>query len=275
MTLNSIRPDFERPPLAEQAISIVFEPIPGFRIVDYGLFWADIASEFPEVGTEPPLETTTEEFEILKPNQVSFKFHLAPPAPRAMFRNPKNGELVQLQHDRFGFNWAKVPDHPYPRSEPLMERFKFLFGRFEEYLAQNRFAPLAIRQCELTNLNVIPVTDFGTSYSDFSRAFRVDVVDFGLPQLQPELFERSRQLRINDDSGKPLGRLHMIIAPVISNVDNSQAFRFELTARSAANIRSLQNALEFFEVARNVINGAFIASVTDEIKEKWGEKRGH
>lgn len=274
MTVKPIRPDFERPPLAEQAISIVFEPIQGFRIVDYGLFWSEIAADFPNVATEAPLEAPIEEFESVRPSQVSFKLHLAPPIPRAMFRNQTNGELVQLQNDRFGLNWAKIADQEYPRSEPLMARFRILYEKFSQYVERQSLGPLVLRQCELTNLNVIPVSDFGNSYSDFSKAFRVDAVDFDLPYLQPEMFERSRQLRINDSKGNPLGRLHMTIAPVISNVDNTQAFRFELTARSAPKIQSLEDALGFFDVARNAINGAFIASVTDEIKSKWGEKHG-
>lgn len=72
--------------------------------------------------------------------------------------------------------------------------------------------------------------------------------------------------------GLPIGRLHTVLAPVISNVDNSQGFRYELTARSAPNIRTVGDADQFFGMARDVINGAFLASVTDAMKAKWGEQ---
>lgn len=273
--MTSIRPNFERPPLKEQAISIVFQPLEKFRIVDYGLFWADLAGDFPEVTTDSPLEAPVEQFDNFRPTEMSFQLLTVPPLPRAMFRNPENGELVQLQNNRFGFNWAKVGDQPYPRSEPLMQRFKVLFAQFVDYALSQGLGEPVLKQCELTNLNVIPVSDFGTSYSDVHNALRIDALDLGMPNVQSEFFERSRQHKILGDDGQPMGRLHTVLAPVVSNVDNSQGIRYELTARSAPNIRSLEDAIRFFEMARNAINGAFVASITDAMKEQWGEQHGN
>jgi len=269
------RPNFLRPPLREQAISIVFEPIEKFRIVDFGLFWSEVAQEFPEVSTDEPIESPAEQFDEPRSGEMSFQLLTSPPMPRAMFRNPANGELIQLQVNRFGFNWAKVGDQPYPRSEPLMAKFKDLFGKFVAYAERQGLGDLALKQCELTNLNVIPVADFGTTYSDLPKAIRIDGLDLGLPFLESEVFERSRQHRILSDSGEPIGRLHMVVAPVVSTVDGSKAIRYELTARSAPNIRSIEDADGFFAIARNAINGAFTASVTNAMKEKWGEHRGN
>ncbi len=268
------RPNFKHPPLVEQAISVGFEPINGFRIVDYGLFWQEISSDFPEVATEAPLEPVHERFGGAKPKDASLQFHRALPLPRAMFRNPANGELIQIQKDRFGFNWAKVEDQPYPRSEPLMARFCHLLEQFGAYVERQDLGALRLQQCELTNLNVLPVSDFGRSYADLSKALQIDPIDFEIPFLQAEAVERSRQLRILGEDGEPIGRLHMAVVPVVSNIDNSEAYRFELTARSAPNIRSVQECLKFFEIARDAINSAFMASVTDTMKEKWGVIHG-
>lgn len=273
--MTPIRPNFERPPLQEQAISIVFQPLDKFRIVDYGLFWAELAAEFPVVATDVPLEAPVEQFDTFRPTEMSFQFLTMPPIPRAMFRNPDNGELVQLQNNRFGFNWAKVTDLPYPRSEPLMARFKSLFARFVAYARNQELGELVLKQCELTNLNVIPVSDFGTGYSDVPKALRVDALDLGMPNLESEIFERSRQHKILGEDGQPIGRLHTVLAPVVSNVDNSQGIRYELTARSAPNIRTLDDAEQFFAIARNAINGAFLASVTDAMKVRWGDQHGN
>src|SRR5205085_2263174 len=114
--MTAIRLNFERPPLIEQAISLVFEPIAGFGIVEYGLFWNEVAAEFPEVSTDAPVDAPVESFGDIRPGSVSFQLLPAPPLPRAMFRNSQ-GELIQLQSSRFGFNWAKQGDAPYPRSE--------------------------------------------------------------------------------------------------------------------------------------------------------------
>ncbi|MFO6447828.1 TIGR04255 family protein [Erythrobacter sp. NE805] len=273
--MKPVRPNFERPPLQEQAISVVFQPLSGFRIVDYGLFWSEIADAFPEVSTDNPIEAPIEQFEGFRPTAMSFQLVTAPPLPRAMFRNPASGELVQLQHNRFTFNWAKVEGQEYPRSEPLMARFEELFIAFEDYARRNDLGDLRLTQCEITNLNVIPVADFGTKFAQLNRALDVADPDWKIDCLEPEIVERSIQQRIIDGTGASVGRLHAVIAPVISNVDNSQGIRYELTARSAPNISTLEQAKNFFGLARNAINAAFMASVTDEMKAHWGEIDGH
>ena len=267
-----IRPDYERPPLVEQAISVSFEQIAGFSIVDSGLFWSELRREFPDVSTEARLETMVETFDDFKPSNLTFNLITAPPTPRAMFRN-RAGELIQLQEDRFGFNWAKIGTAEYPRSEKVMKRFVEYFGRFCRYLSSRDIEVPALTQCELTNLNIIPVTDFGKDFSDVTEALNVDPLDLGLPYLQAETFVRTRQHRIIGRDKSPIGRLHISIAPVISNADRSKAFRFELTARSAPGLGTPEAAQSFFDTGRNAINGAFQALVTDKMKATWGEKR--
>lgn len=266
-----IRLEYERPPLIEQAISVGFEPLAGFRIVDYGLFWSQIASEFPEVSSEAALDNPTELFEGVRPSSISFNLLAAPPMPRAMFRSG-DGELVQIQPDRFGFNWAKEGEREYPRSEAVMARFEKLFERFLEFVKDQNLGEFVMRQCELTNLNIIPVPDFGVSYGDITRALNLDPLDLGLNYLVAETYIRNRQHRIVETDGTPIGRLHTAISPVISNADNSQAFRLEFTARSAPTVRTIEQARRFFGVARNAINGAFDALVSDDMKRKWGAK---
>ena len=65
-----IRLEYERPPLIEQAISVAFDPPAGFTIVDYGLFWQELASEFPSVSSEMPLDNPVELFEDLRPSSA-------------------------------------------------------------------------------------------------------------------------------------------------------------------------------------------------------------
>ncbi len=268
-----IRPEYERPPLVEQAISVAFQPLNAFNLVHFGLFWSEIAKEFPGVSTEPPLGNPTETFGEVRAQKLSFDLLQAPPMPRAMFRSG-TGELVQLQVDRFGFNWAKEGGRDYPHSEVVMSRFKELFGRFSQFIERHGLGLIEFTQCELTNLNLIPVVDFGEGFHDMTKAFVVDPLDLGVPFLQPETYIRQRQHRIIAEDGAPIGRLHTVISPVVSHEDKSKAFRLELTARSTPEIRSLEEALWFFGVARNAINGAFQAITTPEMHARWGEKHG-
>ena len=268
-----IRLDYERPPLIEQAVSLAFAPLIRFSLVDYGLFWAEISDQFPHASSDTPLENPTENFDEIRSFGISFNLLTGQPLPRGMFRND-GGELLQLQPDRFGFNWAKEGGGEYPHSEAVMTRFFELYDIFERFVSRRALGDLDLRQCELTNLNVIPVSDFGQGFHDMTKALNVDPLDLGMENLVAETYVRNRQHRILGDDGKPIGRLHTSISPVISSADNSHAFRLEFTARSAVNVTSIEQAKSFFAVARNSINRAFEVLVADTLKAKWGKTHG-
>lgn len=268
-----IRLEFERPPIIEQAICIIFEPLPGFSIIDYGLFWNALSAEFPHVRAALPIDTTTEHFDDQQRGNLHIRLSQEISLPRAMYGNDA-GELVQLQADRFLFNWAKTEGSEYPRSERLMERFGELFGRFQAYAESRCLGDIAIRQAELTNLNVLPISEFGTSFADIGEALNVDPLDLGVPFLKAETYIRNRVHRIVDEDGKPLGRLHTVIEPVRNSADNSIAYKLEFTARSAPGLGSIEAAKRFYGIARNAINGAFGATVTEKMRKKWGEGHG-
>jgi uncharacterized protein (TIGR04255 family) len=266
-----IRLEFERPPLIEQAITVVFDRLPRFSIIDYGLFWSELGGEFPEVGSLMPLDVAVEHFgDGLNP-VPQLQLLAEAPLPRALFGN-SNGNLVQIQPDRFGFNWAKEGDAAYPRSEPVMTRFEQLFEQFRTFVQRRDLGEIKLRQCELTNLNILPVAEFGDDFSAMGRALKVDPLDLGVPFLQAETYMRNRQHRIVDENGTAIGRLHTAIAPVFANVRGQKAFKVEFTARSAPGIGTFEAAQRFFAIARNVVNGAFRATVTEQMREIWGEK---
>lgn len=270
--MEHIRPNFDRPPLVEQAIVVVFEPISGFSIVDYGLFWAEIRNEFPVVASSEPAAEQTELFDQYRQTNPILELLESIPLPRAMFRDEAGGEAVQVQPDRFGFNWSKVGNDHYPRSEPVMARFEALFAKFCSFVEARGMGPIALKQAELTNLNIIPVRDFGAGYEDITAALRVDPLDLGVPFLKAETYTRVRQHRIIDGAGNSLGRLHTVINPVVSSHDREKALRLELTARSAPDITSIEAMRDFFGVGRDAINAAFCAITTPEMRAHWGEQ---
>ena len=82
MTLETpIRPEYERPPLVEKAISVAFQPVAGFTIVHYGLFWQRISKQFPHVTNEAPLNTTVETFDEVRSPRLDFELLEFDPSP--------------------------------------------------------------------------------------------------------------------------------------------------------------------------------------------------
>lgn len=264
------RPHFRKPPIYEQAIAIVFERQKDFSIVDPGLFWGEVRDEFPNCEAGPKLPNPVELFDSPE-SQALISAIPAIQLPRSVFSTVDGGELIQLQDDKFVFNWVrKSEEAQYPRFETTSARFWHFFEMWVRF-SKNRYgAEPVFKQCELTNVNVIPVKDFGRDFDDMHQAFIIDPFDWEVPGLVAETYVRQRVHRIVGDRGEPLGRLHSVIAPVY-DIEGEKAFHFEITARSAPAITSVEAAREFYDRAHIMINAAFVASVTKAMRETWGE----
>lgn len=266
------RPHFRKPPIMEQVISLVFERLIDFDNVDFGLFWSTVRDQFPQAETAIRATHAVEGFEG---RSASLNVGFAPNLlARSLFRNPKSGELIQLQDDFFGFSWVKQGEEDrYPRFETTSARFWEFYEGFLRYLLERYDVTPTLRQGELVNVNIIPLSSFGLDYGDMGRAFRVDPFDWHVEGLQAETYVRTRQHAILNETGEPIGRLHSVITPVIDNAGEKH-FQFQLMARSSPTIHDVVEARAFFERAHEMINGAFVSSVTPEMLEQWEQYDG-
>jgi uncharacterized protein (TIGR04255 family) len=263
------------PPLIERAISVVFNPLTQFSIGDYGLFWSEIFSEFPDSEIMAPLAVEIERFEGLQPAPSGIQ--ILPPGslPRAAFRNTAAGELVQVQADRFGFNWIKTgADHKYPHSEATLERFFKLFETFSHYIEKRRLGEIAIIQCELTNVNIIPVSDVGESFADMATVLRLAPLSFECDEIKLEnQLVGSKHLMLDDDGGQ-IGRVHALGQPSLRIQSGEEVYRLDISARGAPLGPGADGARRFFDRAVSSVNGVFLANVTSAGRQFWGEYDG-
>ncbi|AJA10656.1 Putative secreted protein [Sphingopyxis fribergensis] len=269
--LKKVRPTFERPPLVEQAITVIFEQLPDFSIGDFGLFWTKIQSEFPYSEAQTPIDGKIEG-EAFRPQQFQLRLLQASTLPRCFYRSDNGSELVQLQPNRFSFNWLGTDDTHYPRSEATMARFHALFARFKEFVAERDLGTIKITQCELVNVNIIAVADFGESFAVAPLIF--EAANFGrrVEFLQPESYMSNTQQAIMGSDGF-VGRLYAEISPVTKIEDGAPAYRFEITARGAP-AEDNNGVQTFFDYARNALNGSFLATTTEHAQKLWGLKNG-
>lgn len=274
--MTPIRPKFANPPLIERAISVVFVPVTQLTLGDYGLFWSKILAEFPESEVMDPLAAEVERFEgRLQPAQVGFEILPAGVLPRAAFRNSNAGELIQVQPDRFAFNWIKSgTDHKYPHSEATLKRFFDLFGLFADYVTHRGFGELSIIQCELTNVNIIPVADVGQNFADLATVLRLPPLSLDCDQLQLEnQLIGSKHLMLGDD-GNPIGRVHALGQPSLRLPNNEEVYRLDISARGAPLGAGIEGVRAFFDRAVSAVNSVFLASVTNAGRQFWGEYDG-
>jgi uncharacterized protein (TIGR04255 family) len=261
--------------LVERAITIVFEKLEKFTLGDFGLFWASIRDEFPVSEAVAAASPDIERYDGFSPTQPSVELVPADALPRAYFRNPDAGELVQVQPDRFTFNWLKTgPDHSYPHSEATLDRFSDLYRSFENFVASRGLGEVRILQCELTNVNAIPVSDVGETFADVATVLK-------LPDWRPDSpsvclegqVAGARHLMLNDE-GKPFGRVHSFGQPALRVTDNELTFRLDIVARGAPLGIGLPGAHTFFAEAVSAINSVFLAATTKAGRQFWGEFDG-
>lgn len=270
--LPTIRPKFRNPPLAEQAVTVSFDPIQGFDLCDFGLFWGKIRDTFPVCETAPRIETAVENFGDGVDVETGISF-MPVLLPRAFYRG-EAGDLVQLQNDRFTFNWVKTEGRDYPHFDETFRQFAELYTAFSEYVVDRGFVAPRIIQAELTNLNIIESAEFGDDFSKIGDVFRVDPLDMNAPFLVNETYTRTRQHRMVKADGAAIGRLHSVISPVFNPFLRKKAYKFELTARSGPNLDTINDVEDFYSDARSAINAAFLATVQPYMRQKWGEKDG-
>ena len=273
--MTPIRPKFLNPPLIERAISVVFEPLPAFSLGDYGLFWSELSHEFPTSESMEPVDAQRESFDGFRPAQVNLQLVSAKMLPRASFRNVETGELIQLQNDRFGFNWIKTSDdHRYPHSEATIERFFQLFEQFRRYVSLRNLGALVITQCELTNVNVVPVSDVGVDFADMATVFRLAPLESECANIRLENQLVGSKHVMLDDNGKPIGRVHTLGQPSLRVPNNEEAYRLDISARGAPIGVDVEGARIFFEAAVTAVNAVFLASTTKAGRRFWGETDG-
>ena len=213
-----------------------------------------------------------EQFEDFRPAQIGIQILPSATLPRAAFRNGIGGELLQVQPDRFAYNWIKTgDDHEYPHSEKTLERFFELLEKFTDFLTSRNLGEISIIQCELTNVNIVPVDGVGDSFADVATVLRLPdiVADCPNMKLENQMFG-SKHLMLND-VGKPVGRVHCVGQPSLRVPSNEQVFRLDIAARGAPIGPGVLGASKFFEDAVSAINAVFLATTTKAGRQFWGE----
>ncbi len=92
-------PPFDTPPLIEVATGIAFSPIPRFTVGHYGIFWSLMRKEFPGFRQLPELSQYEDDEEKASIRIVDL------PGLRVALISEDDTEVIQLQSDRFIFNW--------------------------------------------------------------------------------------------------------------------------------------------------------------------------
>ncbi len=228
----------------------------------------------PVIEEHPPLPPVFEKYELPSPSQIKVIVEERPPLPRVWFLNANKTELIQVQSNRFIRNWRKTEDLvPYPRYEPIRERFRKEVSQLEAFLKDEDLGALAVNQCEVSYVNHIERDDAWTSHGQLDRVFSI-WSRLAAASILPDPEDASIHVRyvIPDESGKPLGRLHAVVQPGWRKIDNAPMFILNLTARGTPVGEGIDGAFSFFDLGRRWIVKGFADLTTPDLQRVWGRK---
>jgi uncharacterized protein (TIGR04255 family) len=267
--------DFDDPPVSEVAFAVLFD---GPVVDEVGIlseFWPAIKADYPRHERHPPLLPVSENFDVAPPTlQIRLQGINALLPQRYWFLSDDGTLLVQVQPDRFVFNWRQVSgDEEYPRYETLLPKFLALLTTFLGTNAVQAAGP-TVAWVELQYTN--PVSVNGTSGSTHGQLARI--LNFLVPDPEREVLpevedtQLQQRFRISGDDGQPRGRLYLTAAPAI-RPEKQLAYIVTLLARGRPGQGDpIDGVRDFLGIAHDLIVRGFKDVTTPEMHKLWGIK---
>lgn len=260
---------FKDPPLKEVAISFQFEPIEGFHIGYFGLAWNVFKSRYPKFETAEELPHEIEKFGIISRKQNGFEFLVGAPPTRAMFISEDNQHLIQLQKDRFIFNWRKLFDESlsYPRYPAVKKMVLDELEIFTGFLTANNLEAPNFNQVEVTYVNHIDADNHSIEHvfkdvidqSRFSSSLMLESFSINLKHL----------IRRNDEN---IGRMYTVIEKANRITDGKDIYVLRFVGRVHPSEPTLAGIVGAMDIVREEINSCFSGITTNAMHEEWNRE---
>ena len=269
-------PAFGAPPLVEVSISVQFTELAGLDTAHLGLVWRKFRQEFPRVETQPSLGRILEKDRIESPGPVTVELKKSPPLPRMWFLNEAGTRLLQIQGDRFVFNWRKLDtDERYPHYDQVRRDFLRHLDFFTQFLSEEGLGSLEPDQVELTYVNLIPAGDPKGGFSPLENHLRLWAgIPSGAQIPKPELASFQTQLAFREGESL-LGRLYIHLESRFLTLDESPVYQLQLIARGApfAGPEGLHGVLGFLDQAHVWVVQTFATLTTKEMHKEWQRRQ--
>jgi len=264
-------PSFKKPPLVEVAWSVQFADLSWMTASHAGLFWQAIRDEFPTCQEQPPLPKRKEPDSLLAPTRPAMRFSTKPPMARQWFVSAKRDELIQLQQDRFCFNWRRVQTtDAYPRYSHVRDRFTKCWRKFQEFLKSEGDVDANVDLLEMTYLNHILKGEGWETPGDIGNVF--PSISF---QKESNFLCDPGSLACNlvyDLKGSH-GRLHVSCQhAMLDEPEGKEAFALELTARGRPEQTSEDGLLGWFANAHEWIVRGFADLTNANVQSEFWER---
>lgn len=266
-------PDFEDPPVVEVALSVQFDHLNDFRVQHVGQLSECYTKDFPKVSEQPPISPAYELFDNDGYISPVFRMELSDYSPlsRIWFVNDSDTRLIQIQRDRFVYNWRRASiDEAYPHYPDVRKSFEQQFLVFQKFLIDHKLTDLIPNQCEVTYVNLIEASEDMPSRTEANKLLTVFHSDYSDDYLsEPEDVRLALRYRIHDIEGNPVGRLHILLDPTYYPNRQTLLYRLTIVARGKPLGEGIEGVLGFFDLGRDSIVRGFTSITTKMMHKKW------
>lgn len=268
MPMTEPRIRFENPPVVEVVFGVQFKSEQPLTTTHFGLYWDRfLQKEFPNVTDQPPLSPVIEA--VGSKLNFQLEFGDMPPLRRVWFATPDGHRLLQLQEDRFHYNWKRSEQaEPYPGYDSIVPEFQQRFSEFQRFMSDAGLGRLQLSQFELTYVNHIDrsgenedVIDYGSLLVDHFCAERTDRF---LPPAEIINWATSYPLPRSE------GRLHINARTATRAADERRILRLDLTVRGIPSSNPSENMMGWLGAAHEWITRGFADSISDDLQKAWG-----
>ncbi len=257
-----IKPKFDNPPLVEVVAGIQFEHLSTtVQTLDFADIWTSFGkNKFPTYREMPPLENTG-----------TIEFSNLPRMRRYWFESEKKDALLQLQRDRFIYNWRRPPENMdkincYPEYENVVKKDFFnYYKKFQTVLSDKNIDIVQPSSMELSYVNLIDIPEKGIS--DIHHIFK-DIAWNAKKRILPVPENIHHHLFFNVPD-RPLKLISSLTTQQRTH-DGKMVFQYELSVRGPVNNPSSTDMLEWFNDARLWINHGFVDTTHPDMHKIWG-----
>jgi uncharacterized protein (TIGR04255 family) len=242
------------------SLSIQFDELLDFRAIHFGEYYAKIQNRFPTTEDKPRLEHVVESFPV-RPRVTGLRFSPTK-LGRVCYLDVSGEEIVQLQPDRFAFNWSRG-EGAYPRYETNHPTLFTEFEGFCDFVDKSKLGPVKPNLCEITYINnIVPHPDesvsecFAAVFSGVSWEFSNEWLD------PPELMTLNRVFMIDENRGR------LYAEAFVSRDEERDFITFKLTARVLH--REEDDLQENMQLAHRWVVGGFVCLTQTSAREgRW------
>lgn len=256
-------PKYKKPPLVEVAFSVQFKEISKLKTPHIGILWEMLGkNNFPEIDDKPPLGKINTPPSIFLDTNGSF-------STRVWFSNSEQSCLLQIQNDRFCYNWRKKIEEEsldnsldYPHYEKNLDSFFSYFSIFQEFIEKNNLGSIEPNMAELTYVNQVLYNNI----SEVNGVFK----DFNWPKTErflsePEGFNHFVAFNIKDN----LSKARVVINSTQRPYDGKSVFGIQLSTSGQLQAIDHNEIKNWYNTSHNWIVNAFTDLVTEEAQKKW------